>query len=189
MEIINKINKSNILNYIEIANKLNIKKLGFNINNFEKIDDLIELIQKYKIDELFEYEIILQIDIKDLQKVKTKIKNKKVKYLYKAEKEEFVSNFKFIIKNYNYICNLECIEKWDYFNQIRSGTNENILRNFNENNITIIVEFNNLMPYIHRIQQNYNLAKKFNIDFQICSFAKNEYELLDENDKSEILKF
>lgn len=146
----------------------------------------MDIVYDQKLAELNSNEQSLVID-KDIMICKSNEMAKcKTKILYRAQKDDFLKNYRMILKKCNYICDLEYMEKYDYFNQARSGLNETIIKDFKQFGVEIVIDFKkfkkNIARTMIRINQNINLARKFGVKIHICSLAENEFELINKKD-------
>lgn len=124
----------------------------------------------------------------------------KLNSLSKSSKEiDFViltasKNSRFILERYgkkiDYLLNSENLSSKDSFHYRKSGLNQVVCRLLKENDVKLLISFNNFLTlennefstFTGRVKQNIKFARKYKIQAQLGSFAKDGFELRSKHD-------
>lgn len=153
-------------------------------DDIKKIKNNIEKNIKYKNLNL-DYGLI--IENKENKNLLRKIYNSKNDYQLIIDASQNIEDLRYICENFQdiIIFNLEKNDRMDFIHQKNSGINHIIAKIISKNKSKIALNFSNYInadnkskkQIIGRIKQNLELCKKFKIEYLICSFASNVYEI------------
>ncbi len=173
--------KSNEVKFLKLAERLGYEKIVFiyNAKNFRKAN-----IDKFRKDKL-EVDIAVYNDEKNIQEAKKLSKNVVVKsYGERATFEQAPS----------IIFGLEENPRKDSFHFRNSGLNQVTCRIAHDKDIKIVVSFSDLLKsknksvLLGRIIQNKRFCRKYDVNFEIYSFAKNPLEMRSWHDLESLRK-
>ena len=171
--------KNNEEEFIEIASKLDVKKLyflyDFNSYNEEKTNKKLEPIKNHK-------NIIIETGfIVNQKNINKALQKSKLLVVKSSDKDRFFIESKKIKLIYRF----EEFHKKDYMHQRASGLNHIICQLANKNNVTIGFSYSSLFNknpadtplLIGRMMQNITLCQKYKVKTAIGSFSDKPFDL------------